>query len=105
MEILEFMEDMVREAGALALDCFGRVRSEAKGSSLVSEADRAVERLIFTRIQEQFPQDYILAEESGSNGGSMPGPDARWWAVDPIDGTGPYLSGLPFCLSSPDGTI
>ena len=94
-----FLEDITREAGGLALEYFGRVRSEKKGASLVSEADRAVERGIVSRIRSEYPDDFILAEESGTSGSGGPGglgETTRWWAVDPIDGTGPYLANLPF---------
>jgi len=40
-----FLEEIAREAGETALGHFGRVDIEPKGASLVSEADRAVERL------------------------------------------------------------
>ncbi|HBK80429.1 MAG TPA: hypothetical protein DDZ83_12315 [Nitrospinae bacterium] len=94
-----FLEDITREAGGLALELLGRVRSEKKGASLVSEADRAVERGIVSRIRSEYPDDFILAEESGTSGSDGPsglGETTRWWAVDPIDGTGPYLANLPF---------
>jgi myo-inositol-1(or 4)-monophosphatase len=101
MTLRLWLEDVAREAGEMALDMAGRVRTEKKGSSIVSEADRAVERLIVGRIRAEYPDDYILAEESGASGGNYPGGDnpgkeARWWAVDPIDGTLPYLSRFPF---------
>ena len=99
MTLLSFLEDVSREAGELALSQVGRVSAEPKGASIVSEADRSVERLLLSRIRARFPGDYVLAEESGASGASSsghPGESTRWWAIDPIDGTGPYLSGLPF---------
>ncbi len=102
-----FLEEIAREAGETALGHFGRVDIEPKGASLVSEADRAVERLLVSLVRARFPADYILAEESGANDAAHPGPGTRWWAIDPIDGTGPYLSRLPFwsvsvaCLRGP----
>lgn len=92
----EFLENIAREAGGLALELFGRVRSEKKGASLVSEADKKVERMIISRIWSEYPNDFILAEESGKNGFTDFDEITRWWAVDPIDGTGPYLNNLPF---------
>ncbi len=91
-----FLEEIAREGGEVALAHFGRVAAEAKDESIVSEADRAVERLLVSRIRARFPGDYILGEESGGSGPAHPGGGTRWWAIDPIDGTGPYLSGLPF---------
>lgn len=99
MKLLSFLEEVSREAGELALNQVGRVSAEPKGASIVSEADRSVERLLLSRIRARYPGDYVLAEESGASGGRStghPGDNTRWWAIDPIDGTGPYLSGLPF---------
>ena len=73
-KLRNFLEESAREGGKLALEHFGRVRAEPKGASIVSEADRAVERLLVSRIRAKFPADYILAEESGANG---PAPPAR----------------------------
>ncbi|MBI3127814.1 MAG: hypothetical protein HYZ11_09440 [Candidatus Tectomicrobia bacterium] len=95
--MLAFIEETLREAGALALSLAAGASAERKEDrSLVSEADREVERLILARLARRFPGDPVLAEESG---GLAPGaalsPAGRLWAVDPIDGTNPYLHGLP----------
>ncbi len=95
-KLKNFLEESAREGGKLALEHFGRVRAEPKGASIVSEADRAVERLLVSRIRDKFPTDYILAEESGANGSAHPRPKTRWWAIDPIDGTLTYLCRMPF---------
>jgi len=96
MALREFLEDVAKEAGGVAFALFGRVETERKGDSIVSEADRATEQLILSRIQAAYPGEYILAEESGVSGAEPIGDDTRWWAVDPIDGTLAYLSNLPF---------
>ena len=95
-EIIPFMESAARAAGARALALSGRVATEPKGRSIVSRADREAERLIIAEIRAAFPDDPILAEESGASGAREVGDGVRWWAIDPIDGTGPYLKGLPF---------
>ena len=95
-DIVSFMEKTAREAGAHAVELSGHVESEPKGRSIVSRADREVEHLIIGKIRAAYPDDPVLAEESGVSGAGDIGPDTRWWAIDPIDGTGPYLKGLPF---------
>jgi myo-inositol-1(or 4)-monophosphatase len=86
-------EAVVREAGALALSyrtgSLAGLGVEEKGRlDLVTEADRAVERLVIERLGEAFG-DGVLGEEYG-------GEDAeRLWVVDPIDGTFNYIHGLP----------
>jgi len=59
----------------------------------VTDADRAVERLIRERIAEARPGDGILGEEFGVEGD--PEGRGRQWIVDPIDGTANFLRGVP----------
>ena len=88
-----FIEETLREAGAVALSLAGRVASERKADqSLVCAADIKVEKLIMGRIAERFPGEAVIGEESGATTGSVAG---CLWAVDPIDGTNSYLWGLP----------
>ena len=94
--IVSFIEETARMAGARAMELFGHVEAEPKGRSIVSRADREVERVIIGEIRAAYPGDPVLAEESGASGAGDIGNDTRWWAIDPIDGTGPYLKGLPF---------
>ena len=63
---------------------------------VVTEADRAVERLIRQQISAARPDDAILGEE----GDDLPGTSGVRWVVDPIDGTVNYLYGLPDCAVS-----
>jgi myo-inositol-1(or 4)-monophosphatase len=99
---LDEIERIAREAGALGAEQFGRVEPEAKADgTIVTEADRAVQRLIVQRLRalEADPRRlYILAEESqrGLNPGvSRPEEAEVVAAVDPLDGTTSYASGLP----------
>jgi myo-inositol-1(or 4)-monophosphatase len=94
-------EVVARRAGALALDHF-RARDslaiEAKRhpTDLVSAADREVETLIRDALALAFPDDAQLGEEHGVSAGSS----GLTWVIDPIDGTAPYLNGLPgWCVS------
>jgi len=84
------------EGGALALGHFrnrDRLVIEAKASpqDIVSRADREVEDLIRTDLLAAFPQDAILGEEGGAHAGES----GFLWVIDPIDGTSPFLAGLP----------
>lgn len=88
-------------AGRFALEYFGRAASltvEHKGAQdLVSEADRETERHITTELLSAFPADSFVGEEHGLTAGSG---DSGTWVVDPIDGTQPFLLGLPtWCIS------
>jgi myo-inositol-1(or 4)-monophosphatase len=58
---------------------------------MVSEADRASERLLRDVLRRERPDDALLGEE----GASETGRSGLRWVVDPLDGTTNYLYGLP----------
>lgn len=58
---------------------------------IVTEADRAAERLIRDTVRRQRPDDAFLGEE----GDDEPGTTGVRWVIDPIDGTVNFLYGLP----------
>ncbi len=90
---LETATDIAREAGALLATYFERrVGFELKGDfDLVTEADRASEKLVVERLRSHFPSHSIVAEEGGGHEGSSP---YRWY-VDPLDGTTNFAHGYP----------
>jgi myo-inositol-1(or 4)-monophosphatase len=99
---LEFIRDCLREAGALALAQFkradGPMNAELKADrSPVTAVDRQVEALLIERIQARYPEHLILSEESGLHSALKDSAkDAGFaWALDPIDGTRAFASGLP----------
>ena len=97
-EFLPQMTEIAREAGALLMSYFGRrVKVEYKGEvDLVTEADRASEKLIIERLRARWPGHNVLAEEGTS---SESGSAYRWY-VDPLDGTTNFAHGFPvFCVS------
>ena len=91
---LEISEAIAREAGALLHGYFERhIGFELKGEfDLVTEADRASEKLVIERLQKHFPTHSIVAEESGGHQGAS----AEYcWYVDPLDGTTNFAHGFP----------
>ena len=64
---------------------------------MASQADLETELLIKRHLKERFPDDAFLGEETGATDFA----DGQGiWVVDPIDGTQPYISGLPsWCVS------
>lgn len=87
-----------QEAGALLLQYYGRLTGyERKGAiDLVTDADRASERLLVSRIAAAFPMDAVLAEEGAGRDG-----DSGWeWVLDPLDGTTNFVHGFPFFVVS-----
>ncbi len=59
--------------------------------NLVTEADRASEKLVVERLREYFPSHSIQAEEGG---GQECASEYRWY-VDPLDGTTNFAHGYP----------
>ena len=94
-------QSIAEEAGALALDYFNKretlvIETKRDPQDVVSIADRKVETLIRERVAARFPADGFLGEEFGH----VDGTSGYTWAVDPIDGTAPFVNGLPtWCVS------
>lgn len=73
------------QAGITVLD------TKSSPTDVVTEMDRATEDLIRDRLLAARPDDAILGEEGGDEGGTS----RVRWVVDPIDGTVNYLYGGP----------
>ncbi len=89
---------IAREAGQLLMPYFERrIGYEYKGDAdLVTEADRASETLIVSRLRAAFPEHGIVGEEGTRD---EHGSELRWY-VDPLDGTTNFAHGFPvFCVS------
>jgi 3'(2'), 5'-bisphosphate nucleotidase len=57
----------------------------------VTEADLASERVIVKMLTEAFPDIPIVSEETAPEDGFKP-PAARFWCVDPLDGTKEFIA-------------
>jgi myo-inositol-1(or 4)-monophosphatase len=92
---LLLLVDAARTAGALALSYFGAdPRQWKKGeSSLVSEADIAVDRLLHARLTSARADYGWLSEETADTPERLG--KRRLFVVDPIDGTRAFLGGSP----------
>ncbi len=90
----EAAEQIAREAGGLLREYLERhVRVESKGEfDIVTEADRASERLIVTQLRERFPSHAVIAEEG--SGRDFAAAEYRWY-VDPLDGTTNFAHSFP----------
>jgi myo-inositol-1(or 4)-monophosphatase len=90
--VIDIAVEIAREAGAVLLQHLNRVDYELKGEfDIVTEADRASERLVVERLQAAFPDHTIVAEEGG---GQETASEYRWY-VDPLDGTTNFAHGVP----------
>jgi myo-inositol-1(or 4)-monophosphatase len=93
-DLLSLARRAAHEAGGLVRN--GRVRSlrtatKSSPTDLVTEMDRASEKLILEVILGARPDDGMIGEEETSR----PSQSGLSWLVDPIDGTVNYLRGLP----------
>ena len=91
---------LARDAGLYAMQWFRtskNLKTEKKGpQNWVTIADHEVENMIKTKLEELFPEDGFLGEESGTRNLDAEG----IWVVDPIDGTNCFLNGISsWCVS------
>lgn len=97
-QLLAFAVSIAREAG----DTMRRYyNSPEKGiqtkydQSPVTVADTTINQLLITRVQEQYPSHGVLGEEASTFTGQQ-----DVWVCDPIDGTAPFIFGLPTAMFS-----
>lgn len=93
---------VIRQAGALALDYFNRFETldvQSKGvQDMASEADLETQKLLEAALMSEFPGDLFLGEEDP--GSFKPDPNKGTWIIDPVDGTQPFVNGIPsWCIS------
>src|SRR5580698_7843243 len=85
--------EIAHQAGSLLQHYFERhVAFELKGAfDLVTEADRASEKLIVEKLTALYPDHAIVAEEGGGHESAS---EYRWY-VDPLDGTTNFAHSYP----------
>jgi myo-inositol-1(or 4)-monophosphatase len=87
------LERLARQAGEILRASYGR-RLQVDHKSLldlVTDADHRSEAYLLGEIQQHFPGQRIMAEESGE----LQGSEAQTWYIDPLDGTVNYAHGIP----------
>lgn len=93
-QLLELAVTLARKGGECARSSRERaiadVGTKSTPTDVVTEGDRATERLIVEALREQRPYDEVLGEETGHHAGV-----GVRWLLDPIDGTVNYLYGIP----------
>lgn len=96
-EFAHVADGIARQAGALLRGFYTKgVATEYKGDvDLVTEADRASEKLIVEKLKAAFPAHGVYGEE-----GTRSGMDSEYrWYIDPLDGTTNFAHGFPaFCV-------
>jgi len=91
--LIAFAETLADTARACFAPAIGRAPGvEVKADrSLVTLLDKAIEDQLRNLIEANYPDHGILGEEHG-----QVRPDAEYvWVLDPIDGTAPFVAGVP----------
>lgn len=86
------------KAGKYIRERVGKISSIDYKSAynIVTDVDKATEKLILEMIKNEYPEDSVVAEEGG--GGIKAG--NRCWFIDPLDGTTNFTHTYPFfCVS------
>src|SRR4051812_39721074 len=89
--VLRLGRRLAESAAALLVEGLSTRRAEVSTKStstdMVTEMDRASERLIVSGIREARPHDGLLGEEGAARAGSS----GVRWVIDPLDGTTNYV--------------
>jgi myo-inositol-1(or 4)-monophosphatase len=92
LEAVQSAADEVRRF----IDLDFKISNKEGVNNLVTEVDHASEKIIMDTIKKNFPDHYILTEESGEIY-----QDSQYkWIIDPIDGTVNFAHRIPICCIS-----
>ena len=92
-EMMLFAQELADESRAILNSVMGKLPNvEIKSDqSYVTETDKVIETRLREMIEQKYPHHGILGEEHGSRD-----LDAEFvWVLDPIDGTAPFVAGIP----------
>jgi len=92
---LAILINAVRSAGTAILDerKKGVTVTLKENNDVLTQADLLANHILLTRLQEAFPGDGWLSEETADDASRLS--CRRVWVVDPIDGTREYAAGVP----------
>ena len=92
--LLAAIVPIAEDAGRATLLHYGTTQATAKSDgSPVTAADQAAEDIILPRLRALTPDIPVVSEEEASNGLTPDVTGARFWLVDPLDGTKEFISG------------
>lgn len=85
--------EAAKEAGKIQLEgmeLIGEIEFK-EDNSPVTDIDKRCEKTITELLVDRFPLDGLLREEDGE----ITGVSGRKWVIDPLDGTRPFIRGIP----------
>jgi histidinol phosphatase-like enzyme (inositol monophosphatase family) len=88
-----YAKKIAKKAGEMQLRYYPQIKNVERkdDDSPVTIADKNIESYIREALQKKYPYDGIRGEEHGE----IKGESGRTWIIDPIDGTVPYIKGIP----------
>ncbi|MBT8386720.1 MAG: inositol monophosphatase [Ignavibacteria bacterium] len=92
--MIDDLINIAKEAGSVIKEGFVKdvnIEYKTSDNNLVTEIDKASEKLITDFIRKKYPSHSIIAEEGG---GEKKDSDYLW-VIDPLDGTTNFAHGLP----------
>lgn len=95
LELARLAREAAEQAGDLVREAFRtkyQVEEKSSAIDLVTEIDRASEKLISSLLLSSIPESVVLGEEYGATSEAEGG---LRWHVDPIDGTHNFVIGEP----------
>ena len=96
-DYLEFSKDLAHKAGQIMSQHFAvGVRFSSKSDNTpVTIADEDINRMVIEEVARRYPTHAVHGEEASSENSSE-----YVWVCDPVDGTVPYMKGLPYAAFS-----
>ena len=90
---IELLKEIVLVVGKYQIEMQKKLKTVnlKEDRSPFTEVDVNSEKTIIDKISQKFPDDGFLGEESGETVGTS----GRRWIIDPLDGTRPYIHGIP----------
>lgn len=102
-EAREYVTGLVSEAGEILKKYFasGKFTSKSKGGvDVLTQADEEIDKFLRENIRKQYPQTFLLTEETAPKDYSSLKEHDDLWVIDPIDGTVNFARGNPhFAIS------
>ena len=89
---------ILRETREMLLSKWGSAKilsqKDDSATNVVTKIDQMVEKYVSKKLKNLYPEIEFVGEEFGGDRSAE-----KLWLMDPIDGTGHYIRGLPFCTS------
>ena len=92
----EKVVELLEQSGRIAMEYKTKMAPEMKSdNSIVTQADKAIERFLDEAFTDESNNVYVIGEESLDSCSLNKALDNTAFIIDPIDGTAVYAAGLP----------